>query len=555
MKEKVLGRGLYLLLALAVLVVSPCFAGGEEEAATAAVEEGVPQYGGALTFFTNYTHSEPTSWDQASGWSSIAWLTPFAEGLIGGDVVEHGPRGTKEFPFELLEYLPDKYFVGEIAESWEVTNDPLGVLFQIRPGNMWTGNERIGMEPREVTAYDVAYALNRNRAAPAPTSSYMTFIPEGGFEALDKYTLQVHFDQFNAEWGRCFAYGRFGRIYPKEVVDAGASDWRNQTGTGPFILKEYVKGSEAVYEKNPTWWNKEVVIDGKVYTIPFIDELVFPIIVDEATKIAALQTGKLDIAHNINMKFKDILLEKNPDLIAKEVRAGAAWDVIWMSTRGGPLADKNVRRAIAIGTDNEAVVKAIFTSGAVNGLPFNSGMGRDLWTPVGEYPPEIRVLYEYDPELAREMLAEAGYPDGFELKLDFGNDKSIPRSMAPLLKDMWKKIGLEVVLQPHESSVVSGMDSKGEFEHGVMTSWGNTKAVSGFDKLRTYPHYPFADDSFFNETTDAAMSELDADKMLAMAKELGFYVQEMAWRLDLGTPRVLASWWPGCCLCSCLNRP
>ena len=121
-------------------------------------------------------------------------------------------------------------------------------VFHIRKGVMWTGNERIGIAPREFTAYDAEFAIKRwlnHPEAFVKSSWYDT----ANIKATDKYTLVVPLLWYNSsafEWHRFF----FG-IQPEEVVKAGATDWRNQTGTGPFILTNYVEdGYLAVYDRS-----------------------------------------------------------------------------------------------------------------------------------------------------------------------------------------------------------------------------------------------------------------------------------------------------------------
>ena len=100
---------------------------------------------------------------------------------------------------------------------------------------------------------------------------------------------------------------------PKEVVDAGAGNWKNVNGTGPFMLTDFVPGNSNTYAKNPNYWDKET-IGGTAYKLPFVDKITYRTIKDEATFITALRTAKLDILENIRWQNVEQLKKSAPTL-------------------------------------------------------------------------------------------------------------------------------------------------------------------------------------------------------------------------------------------------
>ncbi|MFX5207097.1 ABC transporter substrate-binding protein, partial [Acinetobacter baumannii] len=84
----------------------------------------------------------------------------------------------------------------------------------------------------------------------------------------------------------------YSGIIPKEVADAGAGNWQNVNGTGPFMLADFVQGNSHTYVKNPNYWDKDK-INGTEVKLPLVDKLVYRTIKDEATYLTALRTGKL----------------------------------------------------------------------------------------------------------------------------------------------------------------------------------------------------------------------------------------------------------------------
>ena len=119
-----------------------------------------------------------------------------------------------------------------LAESFELLPDKQ--IFYLRKGIMFTGNENIGMAPRELTAYDVEYSVKRILNHPRSWIHGQPWYDVEGIKAVDKYTVEFPYAQYNSQvlmW-----HPVFFAVQPEEVINAGANDWRNQTGTGPFIL-------------------------------------------------------------------------------------------------------------------------------------------------------------------------------------------------------------------------------------------------------------------------------------------------------------------------------
>ena len=211
------------------------------------------------------------------------------------EILTHMGRGAlMRSHFKPLRIFPAILWARQIAQSWEVTANPVTITFNIRPGIMWAGNTLLGMASRELTAADVAYSLTRGMAAPIVSGTFW-FVTS--VTAPSKYTAVVNCSSFNVNWGYFIAYRYMvGMITCPEsgnsTVGGGSEDWHNQVSDGPFIITNYVEGSECTYERNPNYWGK-TTINGKSYNLPFIDTLEYPIIPEEATTVAALRTGKL----------------------------------------------------------------------------------------------------------------------------------------------------------------------------------------------------------------------------------------------------------------------
>ncbi|MBA7542745.1 hypothetical protein ES705_35069 [subsurface metagenome] len=470
------------------------------------------------------------------------YVPPHLESLLTGDVLKYGPRGTNEYAFVLTEVVPDQFMRGQLAESWEVTTDPLGVRFNIRKGVMWQANPHIGFEPRELTAYDCAIALNRFKASSDVSEVWISYMPEEPFEALDRYTLQVHFDEFFAGWTNTFGCSFFPSIYPPEMIEAGAGDYRNHIGTGPFIITEHVRGSHVSWERNPDWWASKKIIDGVEYDTPFIDKMVYPMIMDEATQMSAVRTGKIDWAHYIKNVYVDSLKATSPDLILKKYMSGNLLMVRWSCAPGSLMSDRNLRRAIQQGTDVESIIDTIYGEGIAHGMPFNPWTPIK-YTPVEELPTGTKELFTCDPDKARQMIIDAGYPKGFDLTLNYYATSWECPDIAPLLKDQWEKIGINVTLAPVEDVLMRSMWAAGDVEHGYIYSTGNAK-IGVLKWFTIEPWAPFHGDEWFLEQLHIAETTMDPAENLRMLKELGIYFNTEAGVLSLGNPYTYMGWWP-----------
>jgi len=469
-------------------------------AASLAAEGDKPKYGGKFTFFFPQLNQDPPSPDIKDGaWHQTQWLSPIQEQPLVGDFVGKGPRGSGEYDFQLFSYVPDTFLTGWLLESWEIHADKL--IWKVRPGINWAPNEKQSawMESREFVASDMVADILDYKEAPA---GGILRDKTGEIKATGRYTLEIELTSFDHLIQYRIGYEDRAGVSPPEMQDAGAKEWENQVGTGPFIFKEYVVGSHMSFSRNPNWWQK-AEIDGVEYKLPFVDELVMPIIPDTATQIAALRTGRLDMIGGeggVSPAFWNTL-DKTEGLQSKKTPAGVGL-VLTFKTNESPFDDPAVRRAMMVGTN----LKAFADLQRVGDLPAH-------WYPVPEgtvdahipfdrLPADIRMLYDYDATKAKKMLADAGYPDGFSTEF-WTNITPQQQDYAALLKDMWGKIGVNVNIKPMEDVVLTeakraakyvGVTSDGPkvgnpllfpYVHGYTDDWFNMAKWSNkeFDEL------------------------------------------------------------------------
>ena len=493
MKGKILWLGLSFLLVAALVLAAcagPTVPGEQEEEEVVPVDEeeekeeeevvvpaeGEPQRGETLTVINQGFTTEPKSWDaNCSGWTGTErFIGPYQEHVLAGDVSK-GLTGTGEFPFG-GRYVPLEFRTGGVAESWELLADPLRIIFHIEPGIMWQAKEGV-MEARELTAYDVEYAWNRYRGHAKTDPTRWEFV--GQIEATDKYTLVCPLLYVYPDWPYVIAWGPYGAVAPRELVEAGIEDWRNAVGTGPFMLTNYVSGSFIEYSSSPTYRGK-TIIDGKEYQIPFVDKLVLPVIKDEATMLAILRTGKADIWERAAWQYKDTLNTGNPELREWEVGGWHGYAVHLRQDIGPPFDMLQVRRAMNMAIDKQKIIDTVYGGyGVMLNFPIAATVPETTYTPLAKCPEAVQELYEYNPEKAKELMVAAGYPDGFKAECVF-QAKALDTDVISLVADFWSKnLNIELELKPIDSAAVWGMKTGklhkhmfGAFDAGPTPSWG-----------------------------------------------------------------------------------
>jgi ABC-type transport system substrate-binding protein len=401
-----------------------------------------PQYGGSLTVNTEWGNQAPSGFDDMTQtiWSATVWDNPFTEWLVKGDINTYGPRGTNAFAFQTFENVPEQYLTGELATAWTISTQPLQMTFTLRQGVMFTGNTTIGMAPRELTSADVVYSINRTMNTSGP-ASYLSFIQS--VTAPDTYTVVMTLSSYTANWDFLVGGGMdMGAIQPKEMATANANgeDWHNAVGTGPFILTDYATGVGATYTKNPNYWGN-VTIGGKNYQLPFIQTLYYPIITDPSTELAALETGKIDWDPYQNMTNASALTSTAPTIIQDKYLYGKV-DIFRINRLNSKtLNSKSVRQALMIGTDLQTISNLLYNGGPIVSWPL--GPQVPGFTPLAQLPAVDQQLYSYNPTLAKQMLATAGYPNGFTVQLDVD---AAHQDLSNAVANMWSQIGVTLTI-------------------------------------------------------------------------------------------------------------
>ena len=500
-----------------------------------------PQYGGSLNIGNVYVTVSPMSADTGDwAWKHSQDTGLAYEQLFAADLSKSKRKGGA-YDFTSDAWLPADALRGELAEKWEMKQNPVRVEVQLRKGVMFPAKAGV-MEARELTAEDVVFSFDRLNKSPKKIPGYFDHVEK--VEATAKHTVVFTLKNYNAEWDYRFGWGYYSGVIAKEVVAAGASNWKNMNGTGPFQLADYVQGNSLVFQKNPIYWDTEK-IGGQDYKLPFVDKVTYRFIKDEQTFVTALRTAKLDVLEAVRWSHVAELKKSAPKIQWHRYLSNGG-QFISMRMDQKPFDDIRVRRAMNLAINRAEIVKSYYGGNAeVLAYPMHPTY-TGYHEPLEQMPDAVKELYSYNPKKAKELLAEAGYPNGFSFKVQTSS-ASVEGDLLQLVGAYLEKIGVKMEIQTLEyGAYFSAMMTKTNAA-GYFMFLGNTNPTTAlrksFVKGNVWNPAQFSDPEI-----DKKMAEVLAEsnervrqvKVRLMTRE----ILEKAPLIYLPTAYVYTGWWP-----------
>ena len=317
-----------------------------------------------------------------------------------------------------------------LAEDWKASDDLKTWTFNLRRGIRFNNGD-------EFTADDVVFTMNLwlnkdvNSSMLGLVGSYLS--PQG-IEKTGEYQVTLHLKRPEIGLPEHFFH------YPALILNHRTfeGDFRKAPhGTGPYRLKTYKEAEIAVLEARNDYWQKGA--DGK--PLPYLDGMTFiEIGTETAPQLATLMSGEVDMIDLADAGSPDIMLaaKKDSNLVVQSVTTSQV-RVLRMRTDIDPWKDNRVRRAIKLCQRRDKILKLAYFNEGLEGQDFHVYPGHP------EYCPQPTP--EYNPEKARALLKEAGYPDGIKLELNAGADWSDVMRFAEILKEDARPAGLELVVK------------------------------------------------------------------------------------------------------------
>ncbi len=312
-----------------------------------------------------------------------------------------------------------------LAESYEVSTDGKEYLIKLRKNVRFQDGT-----PFNATAVKLTFERLLDPNVNVPARAYYKIIQK--VEVIDTYTVKFILKEPYAPFITVLAFTQSGILSPKAVFELGSkiSTAPQNIGTGPYKFKEWVKGDRIVLVRNDNYWNGT----------PYFSELVFKVVPDAQTRTAMLLAGDLDLI--IQPPATDVnILRQRSDVKVVSVASNRVM-FIGINTQWGPFKDVRVRRALNYAVDKEAIVKNVL---------FGLGQVMDSVLPTYSLGYVKLGPYTYDPAKAKELLKEAGYPNGFKVTLVTPSGRYLfDKQVAEAIAQDLRKIGLEVEVRTYD---------------------------------------------------------------------------------------------------------
>ena len=201
-----------------------------------------------------------------------------------------------------------------------------------------------------------------------------------------------------------------------------------------------------------------------------------------------------------------------------------------------------MRYALQVGTDVQAIIDNVYIGGG-QGYPLNPDIPTSYFTPIEDLPDDMSWRWGYDPERAKQMIIDAGYPDGLEMELCIDNTpESVDR--GNMLKEMWGKIGVDVTLKVVDTVAIRSLRGSGEFSDAIVIVTGNSNPEGHLEFWTQAPFAAQARDEYLIEEVKKAVVIMDPIKRAAECKRLSLYRMEQLWNMGLGIRNLMHMNWP-----------
>lgn len=391
---------------------------------------------------------------------------------------------------------------GLLAEDWEY-QDEKTLTIHLRQGVKFHNGE-------ELKASDVLFTMERaNRINPS-IAAIVNMIDVENSTADDEYTVTLRLLQPYASLLRHLSHPGTGIVSQKAVEEIGEEDFAHEPlgGTGPFQFESWNPGDSITLKRFEDYWGEK----------PAITTIVFRYIPESTNRTIELETGAVDIAYEVQVSDIE-RIESNPDLLMMRA-PGLGNTFAKFNPLVEPFQDQRVRLALVKALDVPGIVDAVFFGA---GAPSYGMMSSKVWGYNDEYP-----HYGYDVEEAKQLLADAGYPDGFEITL-MVSDNQTRVDMAEIMQNQWSKIGVKANVQVYEIGTFFDHYGKNDFQvcivgmttvtadadYGLYGVWHTSATPEG--------QTPLFSDPEVDKLLDGARSEADDDKR----REMYFEVQKI----------------------------
>jgi peptide/nickel transport system substrate-binding protein len=397
---------------------------------------------------------------------------------------------------------------------------------------------------REFTAQDVLHHYQRLLDTHKGPHATHLFPDLQKVISTDRYTLVFSFRKPNSGFTQLTAPAPYNSIQPTELFDMPArTDWRNTIGTGPWMLVDFVSGSSMTFVKNPFYWGSDE--RNPHNKLPYLNSLIVLAISHLPTALAALRTHKIHILTNVQWQDAKSISRTNPEILQ------AQWPTPGLSLElrcdKPPFKDIRVRKALQMSVDRKTIASTLY-GGTVDGTPaglLNPAL-KGWCIPYEKWPSNLRNEYSYNPTRAKEILAEAGYPNGFIVNCIVPSNADL--DTLQLITSYFRTIGVDVEIRVLEPAVFfSSAYSSNQHHMSLTNTTGSTSFPPDTLRLRQTgnpTNHTFCNDSLYNTLIANIETATSIDHLMEKTAEADIYSISQHWSVNICPLSTFVLWQP-----------
>ena len=440
-------------------------------------------------------HQDPGNWDPIATFL-VSW------GAVGSQVFDG-----------LIMRTPDMKLVPGLATKWEFLDNNTKLRFTLREGVKFHNGEPFNAEAVKFT-FD---RLLGEEGKKGPQQS--------NYNAIEKVVVvnanTVDFLLKNPDPVLLTKLAGYGAMIvpPKYITEKGSAYFgANPVGTGPFKFVDYKPKVSLSFERNASYWGGA----------PKLDILVYRFITEPATQAAELQAGRIDVANQIPLAMIDTL--KKDSKLAVQSMDGPVALAMRYNTQRGIMKNKEVRKALTMAVDRDAIIKSILLGHAKPIASFQGALsfGND---------PALKPL-PFNPAQAKAMLAKAGVKPGTQIQIDFRGSDSNFREVAQAVASYLQGVGIVASLKPYDTNVLlNDIIPAGKTGEMWQNQWGgwtfdydNTAYSMYYTKQRWNP---YDDDAKLNALLHTQRNTWDQAARKTTLQQIARYVADEALEMPL----------------------
>lgn len=484
-----------------------------------------------MTFAASQAESETEEpeMEMASDGPQMGGVLVFA---MSGDAVSLDPgretdgqsfRGSTQVFDTLVEFVPGTTEVQPaLAESWDISDDGLEFTFYLREGVKFH-------DGTDFNADAVKYSFDRQFVEDHPFYDqgpwqYWGYMDMSNIidriEVIDDLTVKFYLQKVEATFVSNLAMDFASIISPTAAETLGEDFRSNPVGTGPFKFVSWTKDDSIVFDANEDYWGEG----------PYLDRLILRVIPDATARYLALKNGEVDVIDFPSAEDLE-LMEEDPNIELIQ-QPGLNVGYIAMNVEKEPFGDVRVRRAMNHAVNRQEIIDAVYGSA---GQVANNPIPPTMWS----YNEELDG-YAYDPERARELLAEAGYPDGFSTDL-WAMPVARPynpnaRRIAEIVQAQLAEVGVDAEIVSYDWGTYLDRTARGEHSMAMLGWTGDNGDPDNFMFVllsipATIPpagNISFWKNEEFTGLLEEAKQTFDQDKREALYEEAQVIFEEEA---------------------------